>query len=238
MSGALGRLRGVAMALTSPLHPDDYLKLINPLWSARELRRGRIVAVRPRPGFGHPGDQAGLGLRLRLPARPVHRNRRAGRRPLAVALLLADLGAAHRQGSPSLGQDRDHHGQGHAGGFLSSHLVAGVRPGTIVRLLPPAGQLRAADPAPEAVLFLTAGSGITPVMSMLRTMAQRNQIGGQERSDSGNRAGGQERSDSRGIGPAGGSVATRGIGPAGRAYDSGLPPAMSFIFTRSRPRRI
>lgn len=32
------------------------------------------------------------------------------------------------------------------------------------------------DPAPASVLFLTAGSGITPVMSMLRTLVRRDQI--------------------------------------------------------------
>jgi hypothetical protein len=31
-------LRGLAARATTPLLPDDYLKLINPLWSARELR--------------------------------------------------------------------------------------------------------------------------------------------------------------------------------------------------------
>jgi len=29
------RVRGLASRLTTPLHPDDYLSLINPLWSAR-----------------------------------------------------------------------------------------------------------------------------------------------------------------------------------------------------------
>ena len=32
------------------------------------------------------------------------------------------------------------------------------------------------DPAPAKVLFLTAGSGVTPVMSMLRTLARHDQI--------------------------------------------------------------
>jgi ferredoxin-NADP reductase len=32
------------------------------------------------------------------------------------------------------------------------------------------------DPAPAKVLFLTGGSGVTPVMSMLRTLARREQI--------------------------------------------------------------
>ena len=38
-------LRTVAARVTTPLLPDDYLKLANPLWSARELR-GRVVEVR------------------------------------------------------------------------------------------------------------------------------------------------------------------------------------------------
>jgi stearoyl-CoA 9-desaturase NADPH oxidoreductase len=61
-------------------------------------------------------------------------------------------------------------------GFLSTHLVAGVEPGTIVRLAAPQGNFVLPDPAPQSILFLTAGSGITPVMSMLRTLMRRNQI--------------------------------------------------------------
>ena len=38
-------LRKLAARITTPLLPDDYLHLANPLWSARELR-GRIVDVR------------------------------------------------------------------------------------------------------------------------------------------------------------------------------------------------
>jgi hypothetical protein len=37
-------LRGLAARATTPLLPDDYLKLLNPLWSARELR-GEVVKV-------------------------------------------------------------------------------------------------------------------------------------------------------------------------------------------------
>lgn len=42
---ALHRLRRFAERITTPLLPDDYLHLINPLWSARELR-GRVLEVR------------------------------------------------------------------------------------------------------------------------------------------------------------------------------------------------
>lgn len=62
-------------------------------------------------------------------------------------------------------------------GFLSSHLVSGAVPsGTIVRLATPAGNFALPDPPPEKILFITAGSGITPVMGMLRTMNRRGQL--------------------------------------------------------------
>jgi ferredoxin-NADP reductase len=61
-------------------------------------------------------------------------------------------------------------------GFLSTHLVGGVAPGTIVRLAAPQGNFVMPDPAPASVLFITGGSGITPVMSMLRTLSRRNQL--------------------------------------------------------------
>jgi membrane protease YdiL (CAAX protease family) len=69
-------MRSLLGRVTTPLLPDDYLKLINPLWSARELR-GRIVEVRPetrdsatlviKPGWGfgfdyQPGQYIGIGL--------------------------------------------------------------------------------------------------------------------------------------------------------------------------------
>jgi hypothetical protein len=41
-------LRGLAARATTPLLPDDYLKLLNPLWTARELR-GEIAPRRPTP---------------------------------------------------------------------------------------------------------------------------------------------------------------------------------------------
>ena len=61
-------------------------------------------------------------------------------------------------------------------GFLSTHLVDGVAAGTIVRLAAPQGNFVMPDPAPASVLFITGGSGVTPVMSMLRTLSRRDQI--------------------------------------------------------------
>jgi ferredoxin-NADP reductase len=163
-------LRTIAGRITTPLLPDDYLKLANPLWSARELR-GRVLEVRRetvdsatlviKPGWGfsfdyQPGQYIGIGLLVEgrwrwrsysLTSSPVR-----GGRTITITV----------KAMPE--------------GFLSTHLVGGVAPGTIVRLAAPQGNFVMPDPAPASVLFITGGSGITPVMSMLRTLARRDQI--------------------------------------------------------------
>jgi hypothetical protein len=75
------RLLGAARSLTSPLLPDDYLELLNPLWSTRELR-GRIVRIRPetdeaatlliRPGYAWRGHTPGQYLRIGVEVDGVH----------------------------------------------------------------------------------------------------------------------------------------------------------------------
>ena len=160
-------LRGAVARLTTPLLPDDYLHLVNPLWSARELR-GRIVSVRSetpdsatlviRPGWGFdfgyaPGQYIGIGLHIdgrwhwrsySLTSSPIRDDR-----VISIAV----------KAMPE--------------GFLSSHLVGGVPEGTVVRLAAPKGDFVLPDPPPAKILFLTAGSGITPIMSMLRTLDRR-----------------------------------------------------------------
>jgi ferredoxin-NADP reductase len=56
------------------------------------------------------------------------------------------------------------------GGLVSNHLVRRATVGTIVHLDQAAGEFTLTRPAPAKILFLTAGSGITPVMGMLRNM--------------------------------------------------------------------
>jgi stearoyl-CoA 9-desaturase NADPH oxidoreductase len=162
--------RAIAERITTPLLPDDYLKLANPLWSARELR-GRVLEVRRetvdsatlviKPGWGfsfdyQPGQYIGIGLlvdgRWRWRSYSLTSSPVTGSRTITITV----------KAMPE--------------GFLSTHLVGGVAPGTIVRLAAPQGNFVMPDPAPASVLFITAGSGITPVMSMLRTLARRDQI--------------------------------------------------------------
>ena len=166
-SSALQRLRKVAHGLTTPLAPDDYLKLINPLWSQRELR-GRIEKVVPeteraatlviRPGWGWSWDHAPgqyIGIGIELDGRFHWRSYSLSSVPLREGKTVSITVKAMPEG------------------FLSEHLVNGVEPGTIIRLAAPQGDFVLPDPMPEKALFLVGGSGITPVMSIIRTLDRR-----------------------------------------------------------------
>jgi ferredoxin-NADP reductase len=161
------RVRRAGSKLTTPLHPDDYLSLLNPLWSSRELR-GRVEQVIPetedaatlviRPGWGwhydhSPGQYVGIGVqvegRFQWRSYSVSSPPRRSGRTISITV----------RAMPE--------------GLLSAHLVKGLEPGTIVRLAKPEGDFVMPDPPPAKVLFLVGGSGITPVMAMLRTLDRR-----------------------------------------------------------------
>src|SRR5258708_32630944 len=83
------RALSLARSFTSPLLPDDYLEMINPLWSTRELR-GRVesikretdesVTVLIKPGWEWPGHRAGRDIR---PGIGVHPKQHGAAYPLA-----------------------------------------------------------------------------------------------------------------------------------------------------------
>jgi len=57
-------------------------------------------------------------------------------------------------------------------GKVSPHLTTKLQPGTIVRLGGVEGDFVLPAPRPDKLLFISAGSGITPIMSMLRALEQ------------------------------------------------------------------
>lgn len=163
-------VRKAGSRLTTPLLPDDYLTLVNPLWTTRELR-GEIVKVVPetddaatvviKPGWGwaydhHPGQYVGIGVQV---GGKFHwRSYSVSTPPKREGRTFAITVRAMPEG------------------FLSDHLVNGVAPGTIIRLALPAGEFVLPNPPPPRILFLVGGSGITPVMSMLRTLDRRGTV--------------------------------------------------------------
>jgi ferredoxin-NADP reductase len=171
------RVREVGNKLTTPLHPDDYLRLVNPLWTARELR-GRVEEVIPetddaatlviRPGWGwqyrhRPGQYVGIGVQVggKFQWRSYSVSSPPERRGRTIAITVRAM--------PE--------------GLLSAHLVKGLAPGTIVRLALPEGDFVLPEPPPARMLFLVGGSGITPVMSMLRTLDRRAEKNGRAMPD-------------------------------------------------------
>jgi ferredoxin-NADP reductase len=163
------RVLGLIRSFTSPLLPDDYLELVNPLWSTRELR-GRIerieretpnaATVLVKPGWEWQGHKPGQYLRLGIEVDGVHHWR--------AYSLTSDPGRADGCISitPKLVAD----------GKVSPFLFSGVRPGTIVRLGGVEGTFVLPDPLPAQLLFVSAGSGITPIMSMLRAIARAGKL--------------------------------------------------------------
>ncbi|MGV0993277.1 MAG: ferredoxin reductase [Mycobacterium sp.] len=147
--------------ITTPLLPADYLDVINPLLSGSQLR-GRIVAIKPetrdaatvviRPGRGWRSHVPGQYLRVGVDIDGVRQWRtysltsRTGDEYLSITVKAV------------------------AGGLVSNHLVHRASTGTIVHLDQAIGDFTLDSPAPRKILFLTAGSGITPVMGMLRNM--------------------------------------------------------------------
>jgi stearoyl-CoA 9-desaturase NADPH oxidoreductase len=158
-----------ANAFFTPLLPDDYLELINPLWSTRELR-GRIervdretedaVTILIRPGWEWEGHQPGQYLRIGVVVDGVHHWR--------AYSLTSDPGRPDGCISitPKLVDE----------GVVSPYLVRQARPGSIVRLGGIEGQFTIPDPLPEKMLFISAGSGVTPIMSMLRDLDRREAL--------------------------------------------------------------
>ncbi|WP_410623493.1 ferredoxin reductase [Amycolatopsis sp. cmx-8-4] len=153
-------LRAVRWLFT-PLRADDYLELINPLWSTRELRgrvervvpeRGDAATVLIRPGFDWVGHRPGQYVRLGVVIDGVHHWR-------AYSLTSSPDRA---DGLISVTPKKVD------GGVVSPYLVERARPGEVVRLGEVEGAFTLPDRLDRGLLFVTAGSGITPVMSMLR----------------------------------------------------------------------
>lgn len=150
-------------AFFTPLLPDDYLEMINPLWSTQELR-GRIERIKPeadgavtvviRPGHKWPGHQPGQYLRIGVVVDGIHHWRAysltsAAERPdgcISITPKLVDTGK------------------------VSPWFVNRAKPGEIVRLGGVEGTFTMPQPAPPRLLMISAGSGITPIMSMLRSL--------------------------------------------------------------------
>jgi ferredoxin-NADP reductase len=159
--GLRRRAMRFAEMATTPLLPADYLDMISPLRSGADLR-GRIVAIQPetrdaativiKPSADWAGHTPGQYIRIGIDVDGVRQWRaysltsRLDRPDGCIAITVKAI----------------------PDGKVSNHLVHRTTPGTIVQLDQAAGEFTLPETAPAKALFVTAGSGITPVMGILR----------------------------------------------------------------------
>ena len=155
------RVARLAERVTTPLLPADYLDLFDPLRSGADLR-GRLVAVEPetadaativiRPGADWAGHVPGQYVRIGVDVDGVRQWRAYSltHGPRADGRISVTVKAV-------------------PGGTVSNHLVRRTRPGTLVHLEQATGDF-VLPTGGGKLLFVTAGSGITPVIGMLRNL--------------------------------------------------------------------
>jgi len=147
--------------LTGPHGVDRYTELVEPTWSAGDAR-AKVIAVRrqtPRsvtlmlePNRVFTGFSAGQHINL-----TVEIDGRRRTRPYSPA-----SAEGHPYLELTIGR--------HEGGLVSTYLNDHARPGMVVGLDSVGGDFVLPTVRPRRILFVSGGSGITPVMSMMRTL--------------------------------------------------------------------
>lgn len=160
----------VARVLAWPHGVDRYLDTINPLWSVNEVR-ARIVNVRHL-------TPASVTLTLKLnanwqgfiPGQFVRLSVKVdGVRRMRCYSPANSLHAADGQIELTI--------KAHAGGYVSRYLKDRAEAGMVVELSQADGEFQLPEQRPDRVLLISGGSGITPVMAMLRTLCDERHAG-------------------------------------------------------------
>jgi stearoyl-CoA 9-desaturase NADPH oxidoreductase len=157
-------------ALASPHPVDRYVAPFARLWRFEEVL-AEVVGVTPetadavtltlRPNRNWRGFRAGQHVRLGVEVDGVRRVR------------CFSLSSSPDRSSGLL----DVTVKRRPGGLVSGWIHDRVAPGQIVTLSPAEGDFTLPSPLPPHLVFVTGGSGITPVMSMLRTLLGRRYRG-------------------------------------------------------------
>lgn len=168
-TAAFAAARTLAKHLTLDRQIDFWMHEVDPASSFSELR-ARVVEVIAEthdvstfilaPNRLWPGHQAGQFVTVEVEVEGVRMQR------------CYSLSSAPGAGHIAITVKRVH------GGRVSSWMHDHVRRGDVVRLGMPAGEFVLPDSAPSPkLLLLSGGSGITPVMAILRDLSQRNAVG-------------------------------------------------------------
>jgi ferredoxin-NADP reductase len=155
--------------LTGPHGVDRYTEVVDPVWTRAE-GRAKVVEVRrdtprsvtlmlvPNQAFTDTvtaGQYVNLAVEI------------DGRRHTRCYSPANAQGAAHLE--LTIGQ--------HDGGLVSTYLYNHARPGMVVGLTGVGGDFVLPAQRPRRILFVSGGSGITPVMAMVRTLVNQGHPG-------------------------------------------------------------
>jgi stearoyl-CoA 9-desaturase NADPH oxidoreductase len=160
----------VLEGLATPHGVSRYLEAVHPLWSLEggralitevQAETADMVTLTLRPGHQWAGFVAGQHVRV-----GVEIDGRVRTRTYSIS------SSPHRRdGQLTITVKRK------TGGPVSSHLVDQVRPGDVIACSAATGEVILPDPRPERLLLISGGSGITPMASMLRTLADEQHRG-------------------------------------------------------------
>jgi len=160
----------IAAALAYPHSVDRYLEVFDPTWSVNEVR-ATVTAVRHRtadsvslslePNGNWRGFRAGQFVRLSV--------------EIDGALRTRCYSPANSVHGP--GRTIELTAKAHASGLVSRYLHRNARVGRVVTLSQAEGSFALPEARPRDILLISGGSGITPVMSMLRTLCDEGHPG-------------------------------------------------------------
>ncbi len=159
----------VVGALTQPHGVDTYLQLVHPMWTVNDVR-ARIVDIHRETRAGEPVAT------ITLKTNKVWRGHQAGQYvQVGVEVDGTRRTRCFSVSSPESGSDQliQITVRSNPDGTVSKHLVNHARVGEIVHLSQAEGEFVLPNPLPTEIVLISGGSGITPGMSILRTLLRR-----------------------------------------------------------------
>lgn len=168
-SSWLATITRITDLFTYPLRTSHYVELVNPLWTTHSLqarvmevwdetRDSRTITL--KPGLNWRGHRAGQHVRVGIPVDGRHYTR------------------TYTISSPPERNDGCFTITVKVveGGRISRHIVRDLKPGDYLPIGLPQGEFYLPDAQPVKPLFITAGSGITPARSMLRSLVIQERL--------------------------------------------------------------
>jgi ferredoxin-NADP reductase len=156
--------------LLTPHGTDRYLELVHPMLVRGEIR-AQVLTVRHqtvdtvtltvRPNRAWPGFIAGQYVRVSVDIDGVRNTR------------------CYSPASSQHGRDGllEFTIKAHDNGLVSQYLNSQITPGAVLGLAAPAGEFTLPERRPERIVLISAGSGITPVLAMYRTLVDERHTG-------------------------------------------------------------